>query len=444
MMGEGIRRVLWGVVIAARRQIHKLILKLNAMEADHARLSKTERADDRPTPAAKQPPTGARASGGAPKHWVERVKKYAPELLHSDSQRLFSHDASSADPGTSKLIEEASARKRLTASKEPAENRMNDGGAGRKAQISERLRKMPLEVASDGSGIRTRTDTLRADQEDTDQAAGTRTVGNHRDRYPSVPPESIHGPMQRQKDPSSMECRPRAGDTGDWKHRAPEAEHEKQHLGNSTPHSGRSADAGDSRAFMTETKSASRETVPAEFFQHRHAAKRGDQPRRRGSDAGGVSVTDRQEGEDLHEHSGRQRKKRSIEDPAPSRGFRKSLAGGESGNLTFGSKADEKRRPDTQDMSMHLPKTQHRVEDGIHEWGERGWPRLPEEDPSDAASFRGQPGQWPALPEDERTSSIVARDWDEFWEFSTTLRKIERLRRLEKEQEGKSWSAWLF
>ena len=201
--------------------------------------------------------------------------------------------------------------------------------------------------------------------------------------------------------------------------------------------SGHEAVTGAPRAFMNETKPLSGKREPPEPILHPYTGKRGEEPVRRDADSGFLSITRPRENEELHHDSNRHRNNRPLKNTAPPKIFEKSPAGPDGENVSPEAKTEPRRHTHTQ-VSMNRPGRRQPVKDDAH-WDEPGWPSLPGEDSLDNASIHERACCWPMLPEDASWKRDPARQG--FWEFRMELRKIERLRRLEKEQEGKSWNA---
>jgi hypothetical protein len=83
MMGDVFRKMLLGAALTMYARLEKLICKLKETEAGERNIA------DEPVHADKRAAMlfgREGASSGPPKHWVDRVKKYAPELL--DPQKV--------------------------------------------------------------------------------------------------------------------------------------------------------------------------------------------------------------------------------------------------------------------------------------------------------------------------------------------------------------------
>jgi hypothetical protein len=81
------------------------------------------------------------------------------------------------------------------------------------------------------------------------------------------------------------------------------------------------------------------------------------------------------------------------------------------------------------------------LDDAGAEPDNRRWPRLPDEKPSESAVGIRQSGRWPLLLDESRILKETEKNRPVSGEFSATLRKVDRLQRLEREQAGEIWNA---
>ena len=449
-MGDYIRKTLLGLAVALRAQAQKLILKLTPVGAESAGLSAKDNADaDMESGAAVQAPKSPRLTAGPPKHWVERVKKYAPELLEPASPHVFSHEVHSPGSRDGDFSE--------------ADGGVTSGTpAGHEALIEEGEVSDQGAATTRGSGkeheenvffpreLPGRGDTGRTGPGNTGAVFGTRSAETRSariwsDRSPSFPMERTHAPAQRQADTPLLERRPRTHESGEWQPRASAADSGNPRMDASPSISSRAVDAEYAGAPREESRSDVSKSDQVESLRSPLPVKTGDES---GTGAPGSKVIavkkQFQESGPPRTGSHRQRQTREIKASFSPRVFEKNPAGLDAKNGSFYPTAEGKIRPDTQNIPLNWQSKRQQVDDSAAEWDEPCWPDLPDEDPSGTGAIPGHSRHWPTLPEDFRASSVKDPDPQGVWGFMTEFHKIERLRRLDREQQGKSWNAWPF
>lgn len=436
MTGDSIRKLLLGAALAVDRQIRRLILKL----ADSGHQDGTGE-DKRPDGAggsgdqAALPAQEIRQAAGPPKHWVDRVRKYAPELLAPQVPQYFSHGL------------DAGERRENSG---PGE-RLAHGENARPGQAVDRRQGVEIRGAGKGCVMADRRELPAADAGDTQEsdAAKGRPSGKARMDDPALPGDFSEAGRRRPSRRVDAGAEIPAGKSPSFpgKAAAASAGQRRRHITDLSTDSASVPDAASisrrrpvigAPAFSKNPPNTGAVRPGAPLPVRRPLDGRRDVAREEIAAAPLLPSSDRRDaGPFADDAAGRFR---SPAPEAPSeRAPRAATAAkpsvlypGPYENGAPGEHALDSRRP-----AAMIPD----VDEGFSDAADRRWPSLPDEDPPVPTSGAGR---WPLLLDEKPIKGALQADRAGRWERAADMRKNERLRRLENEQAGSVWNEWPF
>lgn len=451
MTGDAFKRLLLGLALAGDRGLRRVILRLAEtapppVERDAA--GPQEKVFRFPEAGPERTETRS----GPPKHWIDRVRKHAPELLLPAGPGLSYDSAPSAPlPGRQTIPERQASPARGAHDAKP-------GAAGRGRATAEppEAGKAPRNRRSEnkpeaelGAGVilqrtaaMSRASALIGPDDDGFHDAFSGRAGRARHPRRDVEAGMAHPPLHafsgRVEVPEGSG--PPAG-IGRGNARGPEEAPGREVLpisGMRTP-VGVSIPAGNAADVDRPGKRPPAAEVPFERF----AAGRG----RAASPAEDINIPKvslgrRREsapGGDAGDAEGARPRSRAAAPQADSDGGSSATRIETAG---FRPEGVEDRIPGSRFGGTLRPDVS---EDAAEpRWNAPSWPPLPGEDPSDGNLGPGRSGPWPLLMEEVRGRAAEAPGGIEPAGIREAVRNIERLVRLEKEQAGSPWNAWPF
>jgi hypothetical protein len=449
LLGKHLRKWLLGLALAARNQAQAVAAQLESAETDKAKA-----ADREVAPRAAK----TARSGQPPAHWVQLVKRHAPELLQPGppytaprASQVFEPDAGGDESAGADTHDPASANGELNADeaethedpafslKLPQLSREHDDPPGRWPPPAEKNQTRDSDKSPEAAARRPRDDAAPHAPE----ATPAESVNVHRNAASGAGAEKRTPRRFLGLQPKASSVYPGVPGPGTRKAETPVAR------ASAAP---RPPSADGHIEKKRPGKRAVKNIQPdsGENFQP---------PGRTGLDV----VPFEQQADDRQ--TGFRVAARTLVPPAtkqdaanesrprPSESSRGLQSSADSAVKTSAApiiRSGDDRRPVNEGRLINGQRPAHPPEDRVKVDEKRSrppvfhWPNLPGEKSSEDAGDSSLGATWPSLPEAPSAAAETFRHQPELSPSEAELRNIERLRRLDEEQRGIPWSALHF